>query len=82
MFIESLAGLNDLLKREGTDITVVAFIITNTRTNNFNVETLRGQSIMKELKATCSQIGKQFLLIITSFLFSNRSSVSYLRILL
>ena len=34
VFIDSLAQLNELLKRESSDITVVAFIIMPAKTNN------------------------------------------------
>ncbi|CAF0907192.1 unnamed protein product, partial [Didymodactylos carnosus] len=50
MFIESLARLNHMLKAVGSDITIVAFLIFPTSTNNFNVESLRGQSIAKMLR--------------------------------
>ena len=43
MFIESLARLNHMLKTAGSEITVIAFIIMPAPTNNYNVESLRGQ---------------------------------------
>ncbi len=52
-----------LLKSSGSDVTVVAFMIFPTATNNFNVESLRGQSIAKMLRDTVqniqSDIGKR-----------------------
>ena len=39
-------------------MTVVAFMIFPARTNNFNVESLRGQAIAKQLKETVSQVQK------------------------
>jgi len=39
-------------------MTVVAFIIFPTRTNNFNVESLRGQAIAKQLRETISAVQK------------------------
>jgi glycogen(starch) synthase len=50
MFIESLARLNHMLKATNSDVTVVAFLIFPTRTSNFNVESLRGQAIAKQLR--------------------------------
>ncbi|KAL8561691.1 hypothetical protein ACOMHN_054988 [Nucella lapillus] len=63
MFIESLARLNHYMKSCNSDMTVVAFLIFPARTNNFNVESLRGQAIAKQLKETVhhvqNQIGKR-----------------------
>jgi len=58
MFIESLARLNYLLKSSGSDMTVVAFLIFPTKTNSFNVESLRGHAITKGLKDTIDSIEK------------------------
>lgn len=58
MFIESLARLNYFLRNAESEMTVVAFIIFPTRTNNFNVESLRGQAIAKQLRDTISQVQK------------------------
>lgn len=63
MFIESLARLNHLLKSAGSDVTVVVFLIFPTRTSNFNVESLRGQAIAKQLRETVhnlqNELGKR-----------------------
>ncbi|RUS84324.1 hypothetical protein EGW08_007918 [Elysia chlorotica] len=59
MFIESLARLNYYLKSCNSDVTVVAFLIFPARTNNFNVESLRGQAIAKQLKDTVSNVQGQ-----------------------
>jgi glycogen synthase len=56
MFIESLARLNHMLKAAGTDITVIVFLIFPTQTNNFNVESLRGQAIAKQLRDTVQDL--------------------------
>ena len=37
-------------------MTVVAFMIFPARTNNYNVESLRGQAIAKQLRETVSHI--------------------------
>jgi len=58
VFIESLARLNYLLKTENSEVTVVAFLIFPTRTNNFNVESLRGQAIAKQLRDTVTAVQK------------------------
>ena len=51
------------MKSSGSDMTVVAFMIFPTSTNNFNIESLRGQSIAKMLRDTVqniqSDIGKR-----------------------
>ncbi|XP_074659839.1 glycogen [starch] synthase-like isoform X1 [Tubulanus polymorphus] len=56
MFIESLARLNYYLKSAGSETTVVAFLIFPAKTNNFNVESLRGQAIAKQLRETVAQV--------------------------
>ena len=50
--------LNHLLKASGSDVTVVAFMIFPTKTNSFNVESLRGHAITKGLKETIDLIQK------------------------
>ncbi|KAK2727206.1 glycogen [starch] synthase-like [Artemia franciscana] len=52
LFIEGLARLNHMIKESGSDKTVVAFLIFPTRTNSYNVESLRGQAIAKSLRDT------------------------------
>lgn len=49
IFLEALARLNYLLRVNGSEQTVVAFFIMPARTNNFNVETLKGQAVRKQL---------------------------------
>ena len=44
IFIEALARLNYLLKEAKSDVTIIAFLIFPTKTNSFNVESLRGKS--------------------------------------
>lgn len=56
IFIESLARLNALLKYEKPDATVVAFLIFPTKTNNFNVESLRGHAVVKQLRDTINNV--------------------------
>ncbi|CAF1540142.1 unnamed protein product, partial [Didymodactylos carnosus] len=63
MFIEALARLNHMLKSINSDVTVVAFLIFPTATNNYNIESLRGQSVAKMLRDSVqsvqSEIGKR-----------------------
>uniref|UniRef100_A0A646QF50 Glycogen [starch] synthase n=1 Tax=Hemiscolopendra marginata TaxID=943146 RepID=A0A646QF50_9MYRI len=56
LFIEALARLNHFLKSNNSDTTVVAFLIFPARTNNFNVESLRGQAIAKQLRDTIHDV--------------------------
>lgn len=49
-----------LLKQScNSDVTIIAFLIFPTRTNNFNVESLRGQAIAKQLRDTVSSVQNQ-----------------------
>jgi len=59
MFIESLARLNHFMKASGSEVTVIAFMIFPARTSNYNVESLRGQAIAKQLRDTVSHIQNQ-----------------------
>ncbi|KAG0295045.1 glycogen synthase isoform 1 [Linnemannia gamsii] len=59
MFIESLQRLNEKLKATGSNMTVVAFIITPAETHSFTVETLKGQAVVKQLKETVTDIAKR-----------------------
>ncbi|KIO02045.1 glycosyltransferase family 3 protein [Pisolithus tinctorius Marx 270] len=59
MFIESLARLNYLLKKSGSKMTVVAFIIMPAATNSYTIEALKGQAVMKQLQDTVSEIQKR-----------------------
>jgi len=58
LYLEALAQLNQRLKNEGSKTTVVAFIITPSPSNNFNVESLKGQSLVRDLRETCAQVVK------------------------
>ncbi|KAH0516358.1 Glycogen [starch] synthase, liver [Microtus ochrogaster] len=44
IFLESLSRLNFLLRMHKSNVTVVVFFIMPAKTNNFNVETLKGQA--------------------------------------
>lgn len=56
MFIESLARLNHYLQVAQSDKTIIAFFIMPAKTNNFNVESLKGQAIAKQLRQTVDQV--------------------------
>lgn len=56
LFIEALSRLNHYLKTSRNDLTVVAFLIFPARTNNYNVDSLRGQAIAKQLRDTVNDI--------------------------
>lgn len=56
IFIEALARLNHFLKSTHPDVTVVAFLIFPAKTNNFNVESLRGHAVTKSLRETLNEI--------------------------
>ncbi|XP_011496033.1 PREDICTED: glycogen [starch] synthase isoform X2 [Ceratosolen solmsi marchali] len=56
IFIEALARLNHYIKISKLDITIVAFLIFPARTNNFNVESLRGHAVTKSLRGTINDI--------------------------
>ncbi|KAL1117747.1 hypothetical protein AAG570_004062 [Ranatra chinensis] len=56
IFIEALARLNHYLKSSHPEITVVAFLIFPAKTNNFNVESLRGSAVTKSLRDTLNEI--------------------------
>ncbi|KAK2101834.1 Glycogen [starch] synthase, liver [Saguinus oedipus] len=49
IFLESLSRLNFLLRMHKSEVTVVVFFIMPAKTNNFNVETLKGQAVRKQL---------------------------------
>lgn len=59
IYLESLARLNYLLKASNSDMTVVAFLIFPGKTHNYNVEALRGQAHLKQLKETVNELHEQ-----------------------
>ncbi|XP_057710849.1 glycogen [starch] synthase, liver isoform X1 [Corythoichthys intestinalis] len=60
LFLESLSRLNYLLKLHRNDVTVVVFFIMPAKTNNFNVESLKGQAIRKQLWDTAHAVKEKF----------------------
>jgi len=59
LMIDALSELNGMLKRDGIDVTVVAFIIMPGSVNNVNVESIRGQSNRRQIRETCDDIAKK-----------------------
>ncbi|XP_048065111.1 glycogen [starch] synthase, muscle [Megalobrama amblycephala] len=60
IFLEALARLNYLLRVNHSEVTVIAFFIMPARTNNFNVETLKGQAVRKQLWDTAQTVKERF----------------------
>ncbi|KNC74242.1 hypothetical protein SARC_13205 [Sphaeroforma arctica JP610] len=58
LYIEGLARLNHRLKASGSDKTVVAFIVMPAPTNNYGVEALKGQAVLKSLEDTIDVVEK------------------------
>lgn len=63
MTIEALARLNHLMQHAGSDVNVVAFIITHRPTRSINVTALQSRALLEELhtvaQAIKDQIGEQ-----------------------
>ncbi|KAJ8261975.1 hypothetical protein GJAV_G00160650 [Gymnothorax javanicus] len=60
IFLESLSRLNYLLRVHKNDVTVVVFFIMPAKTNNFNVESLKGQAVRKQLWDTAHSVKEKF----------------------
>ncbi|XP_051809995.1 glycogen [starch] synthase, liver isoform X2 [Acanthochromis polyacanthus] len=60
IFLESLSRLNYLLRVHRNDMTVVVFLIMPAKTNNFNVESLKGQAVRKQLWDTAHTVKEKF----------------------
>ncbi|EPS99936.1 hypothetical protein FOMPIDRAFT_1024034 [Fomitopsis schrenkii] len=56
MYIESLARLNYRLKKSGSKMTVVAFIIMPAATHSYTIDALKGQAVTKQLRDTVTEI--------------------------
>jgi len=57
--LEALCRLNQRLKKEKTDITVVAFFVTKRDTLNIRSEVLQSKAMMQEILQTCEAIQQQ-----------------------
>ncbi|XP_051247992.1 glycogen [starch] synthase, liver [Dicentrarchus labrax] len=60
IFLESLSRLNYLLRVHRNDVTVIVFFIMPAKTNNFNVESLKGQAVRKQLWDTAHTVKEKF----------------------
>ncbi|XP_034529592.1 glycogen [starch] synthase, liver [Notolabrus celidotus] len=60
IFLESLSRLNYLLRFHRNDMTVIVFFIMPAKTNNFNVESLKGQAVRKQLWDTAHSVKEKF----------------------
>lgn len=58
MFLESLARLNARLKKYNSPMTVVAFIIMPAHTQNYNIDSLKGQAVTKQLRDVVCEVSK------------------------
>jgi glycogen synthase len=57
--LEALANLNEQLKNEQADITVVMFFVTKREFQNIRPEVLQSRAVMEEIRQTCDEIQKQ-----------------------
>ena len=58
MYLEGLARLNARLKQYNSPVTVVAFIIMPAQTQNYNIESLKGQAVTKQLRDVVGEVSK------------------------
>lgn len=56
LYLEALARLNHRLKQYNSPTTVVAFLIMPAATNNYNVDALKGQAVIKKLKEAVENV--------------------------
>jgi glycogen(starch) synthase len=61
--LEALAQLNEQLKRENTDVTVIMFFVTKRDVLGIRPEVLQSRAMMEEIRQTCEaiqlQVGKE-----------------------
>jgi glycogen(starch) synthase len=57
--LEALVHLNEQLKKDGVDMTVVMFFVTKREYESIKPETLQSRAVMEELRQTCEAIEKQ-----------------------
>lgn len=58
IFIEALSRLNHHLIHSGSELTVVAFVVTAAPTHGMNVKVLQNHSMLGELRRTCERLGQ------------------------
>lgn len=57
--LEALVHLNEQLKSENADITVVMFFVTKREFNSIRPDVLQSRAMMEEIRQTCESIEKQ-----------------------
>src|SRR5258706_7576137 len=57
--LEALTHLNEQLKQEGSDITVVMFFVTKQDYRSIKPEVLQSRAVMEEIRKVCEAIQKQ-----------------------
>ncbi|MEI9917301.1 MAG: glycosyltransferase [Bacteroidota bacterium] len=57
--LEALAHLNEQLKREKSDVTVIMFFVTKREYYNINPDDLHYRAMMEEIRQVCNEILKQ-----------------------
>jgi glycogen(starch) synthase len=57
--LEALTHLNEQLKKDNVDVTVVMFFITKRDYSSINPEALQSRAMMEEIRQTCEAIEKQ-----------------------
>src|SRR5258706_7613369 len=57
--LEALTHLNEQLKQEGSDITVVMFFVTKQDYRSIKPEVLQSRAVMEEIRQVCEAIQKQ-----------------------
>lgn len=57
--LEALAQLNEQLKRESADVTVIMFFVTKREFVSIRPEVLQSRAMMEEIRQTCEAIQKQ-----------------------
>lgn len=58
MYLEGLARLNARLKQYNSPVNVVAFIIMPAQIQNYNIESLKGQAVTKQLRDVVGEVSK------------------------
>jgi glycogen(starch) synthase len=59
LFIEALRRLNQTLRRDGSDVTVVAFLITPAAVRHLNLDVLKSRSMLQEMRTACNKMTAQ-----------------------
>src|SRR6185312_11776816 len=57
--LEALAHLNEQLKREKSDVTVIMFFVTKRDYSNINPDVLHYRAMREEIRLVCDEIQKQ-----------------------